>query len=73
MEKKVVPKYKQTVNSLLTYYISKGYNDHHLILYQDNVEIYNGCLECWMGEASGINILEFFRDEKNKEIIIYLE
>lgn len=69
----MVPKYKQTVNNLLTYYISEGYNEYSLILHQGNVQIYNGSLECWMGEASGINILEFFRNEKNKEIIIYLE
>ena len=49
MKNAIAQKYKQTVSSLLTYYISKGRNDHHLVLYQGNVEIYNGCLECWIG------------------------
>lgn len=69
----MVPKYKQTVNNLLNYYISKGYNDYHLTLYQCSTKIYNGYLECWMGEASGIYILEFFRDDRKKIIAIYLE
>lgn len=69
----MVPKYKQTVSNLLNYYISKGCNDYHLTLYQGSTEIYNGYLECWTGEASGRNILEFFRDDRKKKITIYLE
>lgn len=69
----MVPKYKQTVSNLLNYYISKGCNDYHLTLYQGSAEIYNGYLECWTSEASGIYILEFFRDDRKKKIAIYLE
>lgn len=67
------PKYRQTVKQLTSYYIAQGYNDFRLILYIDDYIAYNGCLECYTGEADGYDIKEFFCSRSKGEIVIYVE